>query len=210
MEGTNIGKTRARQYLTHVFRLEKILFLFWFFFWFLNGLDKYFNGVFMKNDQFGKWYQGWFGVNRDEKFIHYFSRLDLPPWMALTSLHVFAIFEIIVGIAFLLLFFRREPRSTLVRFAFKGGILLFVAFMIGDILFGDRMELWEHGTFLIITLMTYQLYLTRFDEYAELVGEQYAGDADANKDGRISSEEYRKFLERVKTFGVEGDGKKNE
>ncbi|MEM9018099.1 MAG: hypothetical protein AAGC68_13875 [Verrucomicrobiota bacterium] len=202
MDGTNIGKSRARQYLTHLFRLEKILFIFWFFFWCLNGLDKYFNGSFMKNDQFGKWYQGWFGVNRDEKFIHYFERLDLPAWMALTSLHVFAIFEVIIGIAFLLMFFQREPRSTLVRFAFKGGILLFVAFMIGDILFGDRMELWEHGTFLILTLLTYQLYLKRFDEYAELVGERHLESADLNEDGRISSEEYRRFLERVKTYGV--------
>ncbi|MEM9481018.1 MAG: hypothetical protein AAGA58_15305 [Verrucomicrobiota bacterium] len=204
MEGTNLGKTRARQYLTHLFRFEKILYIFWFFFWFLNGLDKYFNGVFMKNDQWGKWYQGWFGVNRDEKFIHYFSRLDLPPWMAITSLHVFAIFEIIIGIAFLMMFFQKEPRSSFVRFAFKGGILLFVVFMIGDILFGDRMELWEHGTFLIITLITYQFYLTRFDEYVELIGEKHVGVADANQDGRISSEEYHQFMERVRAYGVEG------
>lgn len=203
MEGTNIGRSRARQYLTHLFRLEKILFIFWFLFWFLNGLDKYFNGKFMKSDQFGKWYQGWFGVNRDEKFIHYFSRLDLPPWMAIGSLHVFAIFEVIVGVAFLVMFFQREPRSSFVRFAFKGGIILFVCFMTGDILFGDRMELWEHGTFLILTLMTYQLYLSRFDEYAELVGEKHIGSVDTNKDGRISSEEYREFMDRVRDHGVE-------
>lgn len=203
MEGTNLGRSRGRQYLTHLFRTEKILYIFWFFFWFLNGLDKWCNGVLMRNAEFGKWYQGWFGVNRDEKFVHYFSRLDLPPWMAMTSLHVFAIFEVIIGLAFLQIFFQKEPRSSYVRFAFKGGILLFVAFMIGDILFGDRPELWEHGTFLILTLITYRLYLSRFDEYVELIGEQHIGSADVNQDGRISAEEYNQFMQRVRDFGVD-------
>ncbi|MEM1294500.1 MAG: hypothetical protein AAGH89_03985 [Verrucomicrobiota bacterium] len=203
MDLKNIGNHPIRQKLTHLLRLEKIMFIFWFFFWALNGLDKFFNGAFMKNDQWGKWYQGWFGVNRDEKFIHYFSRLDLPPWMALSSLYVFAIVEIIVGFIFLKIAWEKEPKSTEVRMCFKTGIILFVLFMIGDIMFGDRMELWEHGTFLILTLMTYRLYLSRFDEYAELVGEREMIAADLNQDGKISSAEYHVFMERVRLYGVE-------
>ncbi len=47
------------------------------------------------------------------------------------------------------------------RLALKTGIFLFTVFSIGDILFGDRAELWEHGTFMILTLITYLLYIMR-------------------------------------------------
>ena len=44
------------------------------------------------------------------------------------------------------------------RLCFKGGIFVFLAFSVGDILFGDRMELWEHGTFMLLTIVTYDLW----------------------------------------------------
>ena len=47
---------------------------------------------------------------------------------------------------------------TIHRLAFKGSILVFVVFSVGDILFGDRAELWEHGTFLVLCLVTYDLW----------------------------------------------------
>ena len=37
-------------------------------------------------------------------------------------------------------------------------MLVFVIFSAGDILFGDRIELWEHGTFLVMCLMTYNAW----------------------------------------------------
>jgi hypothetical protein len=49
--------------------------------------------------------------------------------------------------------------QTIHRLAFKISSLLFVAFMVMDILFGDRTELWEHGTFLIMTALTYRFYI---------------------------------------------------
>lgn len=192
-----------RQGLTYLFRLDKIMYLFWFFFWTLNGLDKFFNGTPEQHAEYGKFVRGWFGVNRDDKFIHYFDRLGLSDWMALTSLYVFAIVEIFAGLMFIWIYFKRNPRSSVVRLAFKIGILLFMAFSIGDILFGDRLELWEHGTFFILTLLTYQLYLQRSDEYAEIIGDSSLGAADLNKDGRISCEEFTAFMLRVQREGVD-------
>ena len=55
---------------------------------------------------------------------------------------------------------------TVHRLCFKGGVLLFLAFSTGDILFGDRMELWEHGTFMVLILLTYDLWY-RTDTFVE-------------------------------------------
>jgi len=117
--------------------------------------------------------EGWFGVNRDSKTIGYFARLGLPSEMALGSLYGIAVVEVLLGITFGLillnktvlgggldrfLFFRSETAN---RLAFKAGVLIFTAFTFADTMFGDRTELWEHGTFLILTLLTYQLYIQR-------------------------------------------------
>ena len=49
--------------------------------------------------------------------------------------------------------------QTVHRLVFKASSLLFVVFMTMDILFGDRTELWEHGTFLLLTAFAYRLYI---------------------------------------------------
>jgi hypothetical protein len=102
--------------------------------------------------------------------IGYFARLGLPAWMALSTLYGMAVFEIVLGAMFFALFVwsllppRRQEAlplfadRTIHRLAFKGSILVFVLFSTGDILFGDRTELWEHGTFLVLCLLTYVLW----------------------------------------------------
>ena len=118
---------------------------------------------------------GWFGVNRDEKIIGYFARLGLPSELALVSLYFVGGIEIILGLAFLSILFYKPllPKQlekaleankafatqTVHRLAFKASSLLFVVFMVMDILFGDRTELWEHGTFLILTALAYRFYI---------------------------------------------------
>ena len=171
-----------------------ILYLFLGLFWLLNGFDKFFNGeniinfngyatkaaIVDLNGTVAYTYQptepnGWFGVNRDEKTIGYFSRLGLPSQLALGSLYFVGVIEIMLGVAFLSILFYKPllPKQmekalevnkafatqTVHRLAFKFSSLLFVAFMVMDILFGDRTELWEHGTFLIMTAMTYRFYI---------------------------------------------------
>ncbi|MBW3572267.1 MAG: hypothetical protein KY467_14290 [Gemmatimonadetes bacterium] len=182
-------------------RLDLILYAFWAVFWLLNGLDKFFNGT-QEVGPFGPRTVGWFGVNRDEKFIDYFSRLYLPEEMALAALYTFAVVEIVVGAVFLVMLLRPRVDTMVHRLAFKMNMLLFFAFSVGDILFGDRQELWEHGTFMILTLMTYQLYLARSAEHAEVLGPEYARAADLNQDNRVSTEEFDQFMDRLRTACV--------
>ena len=115
-------------FLDDKLNLITILFLFWAFYWGLNGFDKFFNGsselildswatqstiVDLKEDGSPNKpvYKiqpsakiGWFGVNRDEKMAMYFHTLYLPRWVAIASLYFFAIAEIILGFIFLALF----------------------------------------------------------------------------------------------------------
>ena len=123
---------------------------------------------------------GWYGVNRDDKFRNYFYRLHLPFIIAQVSLYFFAILEIILAFLFFWLFLKQLRRSdvtddgdgkitlfedrTVHRLIFKLSIWIFIAFLTGDILFGDRAEVWEHGTFLLMTLITYDLWY-RTDQF---------------------------------------------
>jgi len=134
---------------------------------------------------------GWFGVNRDDKTIGYFARLGLPSELALGSLYFVGVIEIILGVAVLSILFYKPllPKQlekileankafvtqTVHRLAFKTSSLLFVAFMVMDILFGDRTELWEHGTFLILTALAYRFYIDH--EQIEFVEESQIGSA---------------------------------
>lgn len=199
-------KPRAQQKLYATvesnIRLDMILYAFWAMFWVLNGLDKFFNGDPVSEGPYGPYVQGWFGGNRDDKFVHYFSRLDLPAELALGSLYGFAVFEVIVGLVFLVLLLRPGTPAIVYRLAFKSSIMLFFVFSAGDILFGDRMELWEHGTFMVLTLMTYQLYLNRSVEHADVLGPDYLRMADANQDAQISTEEFDLFMQRLRTTCV--------
>jgi len=118
--------------------------------------------------------EGWYGVSRNNKMENYFSRLGFPEPVALMSLYTLAVFEVVVGLAFFALFGysigperwrqRRGPIASLFhdrtihRLAFKSGIVIFLLFSVGDTLFGDRVELWEHGTFMVLTLVTYDLW----------------------------------------------------
>ena len=119
---------------------------------------------------------GPFGVNRDAQMIGFYQRIYLPHEVALVSLYGIAALELSLGLAFLILLvwsFLPEERKqkvglladrTFHRMAFKGTMLIFVLFTIGDNLFGERTELWEHGTFLVLCLVTYELW-QRADRY---------------------------------------------
>ena len=48
-----------------------------------------------------------------------------------------------------------QKRNKIIRLTFKISMAVFFGFSIFDILFGDRMELWEHGTFLILATIHY-------------------------------------------------------
>ena len=136
----NQGRTFGQHSLQ---RFMYVLTTYWFLFWFLNGLDKFFN------------YPHFFGVTRDQKFIKYFATLDLPPFVALVSLYAVGILEVLLGISFLvgLLLLHRTRKITLVNLELS--LFIFLGFSIADILFGDRKELWEHGTYIVLIIISY-------------------------------------------------------
>ena len=182
--------------------LITILFLFWTLFWGLNGFDKFFNNKsqliterwasqgFLVDKDKNPVYSiqpsekiGWYGVNRDAKFINYFRTLHLPPSVATFTLYFFAILEIILAALFFVLFIRQffdrkdeqvKGKKSLIadrtvhRLVFKASIWIFIAFITGDILFGDRIEVWEHGTYLAMTLVTYDLWYRTDQFFLEL------------------------------------------
>ena len=99
--------------------------------------------------------------------IAFFHRVNMPGPVALAFLYGIGVLEVVLGGAFLaLLVWHFLPESmkaragllsdrTLQSLAFKGSMLVFVMFAAGDILFGERAELWEHSTFLILAILTY-------------------------------------------------------
>jgi hypothetical protein len=190
-------------YVEDFLRIEYILYAFWMVFWGLNGLDKFFNGEDVESPFIEGLTRpsGWFGVNRDLKFIDYFDRLGLPEALAIGTLYTFAVLEVMLGLMFALIIYRsivdtpeqRTHPKMLNRLALKCSMLFFFVFCTGDILFGDRYELWEHGTFMILTLMTYQIYLGRHHEYADVVG-MHLTSVDVDRDGQVSTVEYEAFL----------------
>lgn len=121
---------------------------------------------------------GWYGVSRDAKFANYFRTLHLPPIISSVSLYFFAILEIILAFLFFWLFLKQFTKDrdfengkinlvsdrTVHRLIFKASIWIFIAFLTGDILFGDRTEVWEHGTYLLMTIVTYDLWY-RTDQF---------------------------------------------
>lgn len=118
--------------------LRTLLLAFWCAFWLLNGLDKFFNDP------------HFFGVTRDAKFVEYFARLQLPPMVALASLYTCGISEVLLGLGFAGAL--ATGIRSLERLALKASLLIFFTFSMADVLFGDRMELWEHATFLVLVL----------------------------------------------------------
>ena len=192
MRPPEITHNRFYYFLENYLRLEYILYLFWALFWTLNGLDKFVNGTVVQTANGPKEF-GWFGVTRAQKFIDYFAKLYLPKWTALSFLYTFAVLEIIVGLTFLLILLWRKMPSVYRRLVFKASLFIFLVFSVGDILFGDRQELWEHGTFMVLTLVTYRLYIGRSQERAEIVGPQFDR-FDTNRNRRLDTFEYNAFI----------------
>lgn len=167
---------------------------FWTLFWGLNGFDKFFNGgsatntavtsgVVLDADGAVRYRihptqpTGWYGVTRDAKFIAYFRTLHLSRETALTVLYAIGVSQVLLCALFTGLLARSLGRTArrsrfadevLPRLAFKASALVFITFIGGDILFGDRMEVWEHGTYLILVLATWELWHRAAREFPAL------------------------------------------
>lgn len=179
--------------LLHLFdqrlNLITLLLLFWAIFWGLNGFDKFFDGEPEINME--KWASkgtvvdannnvmytiqppnpiGWFGINYDDQMASYFKTIHVPRNAAIFLTDTYAVFEILLGFLFLILFIwqllpeTREDKKnmftdrTLHRIAYKASVVMFVIMAVAYMLFGDRARLWEVGTYLTMTLVAYDLW----------------------------------------------------
>ncbi len=177
--------------------LVVILFLFWALYWLLNGGDRFFNFFTMHPT-------GWYGANRDVQIIDYFNRLYLPKEVALISLYSIGVLELLLGLTFSALFVwsvlpekMRENKEglfadrTIHRLAFKGSILVFIMFSISNILFGDRAELWKHGTFIILCLYTYDVWYRSDQFFIKMRRGKITSDSQESDTRSIQATEYQ-------------------
>ena len=113
---------------------------------------------------------GWFGVNYENQMVSYFKTIHVPRNAAIALTYAFAIAEILTGFLFLVLFVwhllpeKREDKDnffanrTLHRLAYKSSVILFVILTVAYQLFGDRTRLWEVGTYMLMTLIAYDMW----------------------------------------------------
>lgn len=112
-----------------------------------------------------------FGKNRTASFNAYFAQLGLSNDVAQFSVKSIGALEIVLGVIFFYIFVRSlSPwhhynrttmfgTRTLHRLCFKTSVTIFIAFMAFDTATSDRHELLFHGTFLLLLLFTYYLFL---------------------------------------------------
>lgn len=201
--------------------LMTLLLLFWALFWGLNGFDKFFDS----NTEilFDKWASrgsvvdvnnniiytiqplntvGWFGVNYEDQMASYFKTIYVPRNVAVGLVYTFAVFEILIGFLFLILFIwqvlpeeREDKRNmftdrTLHRLAYKSSVLMFVILSVAYQLFGDRARLWETGTYLAMTLIAYDMWYRTDRFLLEMRRKRLAGIDDDDEANSVQASAY--------------------
>jgi len=154
-----------------------LLIAFWAGFWLLNAGDKVFNGTYQplqgdfassgviydaEGAEIGRIQPmettGGYGVNRDNKMAAMFARIGAPRSVSLALLYGAASMEGLIGLWFLILLLRTfrgyPPTRGALDKAHRASAMVFAMFCMGDILIGERMELWEHCCFLILVLVS--------------------------------------------------------
>lgn len=126
--------------------------LFWFSFWLLNGLDKFF-----ARTDLGL--LNWHGNHRVEKFTLYFDKLALDPAFVQATLVFAGLVEFAAAGFFVwagLRLLRGVPgvayRTDL---AIAVSIAVFLGFTVFDVVVGDRAELLEHSTYVGVLLASF-------------------------------------------------------
>ena len=129
-----------------------VVIAFWFCFWLLNGLDKFF-----ARQDIG--FVHWWGNHRVEKFTMYFDRLDIDPGFVTATLIFAGIVEFFAAALFLVAGIRLVKNQPGVAYrtdlAIAVSIAVFLGFAIFDVVVGDRAELLEHSTYVGVLLVSF-------------------------------------------------------
>ncbi len=145
---------------------ERIIILYWFLFWILNGMDKFLNG---RDLLLFKWH----GKNRTLQFTSYFDRTELPKEWINSFLYVIGLWELTLSVFFLaaVILILRKVDGQKIWKAMRLGLLLsastFIGFSAVDIIIGDRGELLEHGVFLGLVIVSWLVIIHQRERAAE-------------------------------------------
>ncbi|CTQ56713.1 hypothetical protein LP7551_05274 [Roseibium album] len=132
--------------------ITAVVIAFWFFFWLLNGLDKFF-----ARQDVG--FVRWWGNHRVEKFSMYFDKLQLDPTYVQLTLIFAGLIEFIAAGFFVWaavrLFQGRPGVAYRTDIAITVSIVVFLGFTVFDVIVGDRAELLEHSTYIGVLLISF-------------------------------------------------------
>lgn len=136
------------------------LVIFWFFFWGLNTVDK-----FIPKPTFL-----WVGKDRLSQFVDYFATIGMyhQSIPLLTFIGVTVVEFAATILFFLAAWFLFQKKSIKAKGYFLGGVTVsfgvFIFFTLGDQVFGDRVELLEHSTYIGVLLISWFAYASFGDK----------------------------------------------
>lgn len=156
--------TRASAALSGVMSFNALIFIYWAAFWIMNGLDKFLKRTALLQDANGQPLFTWFGKDRTEQFTTYFDRLSLDTAYIDPLLQSLGVMELLVGSVCVLALMAGRKAGPIGELALKLTLAIFIAFSIGDVLIGDRAELLEHGTYMIMVAACYIFVALRVEE----------------------------------------------
>lgn len=127
---------------------------YWSFFWLLNFVDKIIVGP----------ANLWNGKDRVTQFSDYFASInihsDLLVWLLIGVITIleFAAFLLVAAALVNLVRNRSDVARSFFFWGTAAGMVIFTSFSVGDQIFGDRPELWEHGAFLLLIMVSWFAY----------------------------------------------------
>ncbi len=129
--------------------------LYWTLFWFLNFIDKLITEPTYI----------WAGRNRLAQFMDYFAsigvddpRIPHAVFVKTTVAELIA-FVLCAGALYFLLKKKNEKAHAWFFWGTLVGLVIFSFFSIGDQIFGDRVELWEHTQYWIALIVSWAAYI---------------------------------------------------
>ena len=142
--------------VSRLFSMPNLLILYWAIYWIMNGLDKFLN-----RQELG--FFSWHGKDRTAQFSGYFNNTDIPLFLIDPLLYLVGTWEILIAIPLVISLWVQVFKSSfdmaIFKFGMSCGAVTFIIFSFADVIFGDRAELLEHGTFLILIAVTYHLVI---------------------------------------------------
>lgn len=130
--------------------------LYWMIFWLFNGLDKFLNRSTVGGFT-------WFGKDRNWQFGVYLENMGLSLDFVPAILTFAGLWELLVAVIFfstlnvMIVAGKREEASTdrFYTFGLFVSALTFIAFCAFDVVVGDRAELLEHSTYMVVVAVSF-------------------------------------------------------